>query len=282
VNGNVPHGAVTQDRPPRGASSRSATLLGSALSPASGGSGQVGGRRPRRGLWRAAGPDNGRGAGGATALGLAAPARAAITTVGQLYRDKVGLDVGVDGNNAVTAFAAGKVAMMFNSSGSIGALNEKGARGWTALPYPLSGPRATSGALIGGAAMWVGAKGHTPAEQVASWKVISYLASAPVQETFSQATGYAPINTAVDDSPSQQAFLAANPAQKTLIQQFSDTPAAPATAGCLSGAMSGIRTEVVNRMQAAFAADTPIEAALDDAVAAATAKISSYRQQAGQ
>jgi sn-glycerol 3-phosphate transport system substrate-binding protein len=227
-------------------------------------------------------PYNGRGAGGAAALSLTAPARAAITTVGLLYRDKVGLDVGVDGNNAVTAFAAGKVAMMFNSSGSIGALSKKGVKDWTALPYPLSGARATSGALIGGAAMWVDAKGHTPAEQVASWKVISYLASAPAQEAFSQATGYAPINTAVDASPSEQAFLAANPAQKALIQQFSDTPVAPATAGCLSGAMPGIRTEVVNRMQAAFAGTTPIEAAINDAVSAGTVKISAYRQQAGQ
>lgn len=227
-------------------------------------------------------PDNGRAAGGATALSLAAPARAAITTVARLYRDKVGLDVGTNGNNALTAFAAGKVAMMFNSSGSIGGLEKAGAPSWSALPYPISGPRASSGALIGGTAMWVSAKGHSAAEQVASWKVISYLASAPAQEAFSQATGYAPINTAVDDSATEKAFLAANPAQQVLLRQFRDTPAVPATAGCLSGAMPGVRSEVVPQLQAAFARTTPITTALDRAEKAATATIVDYRTQAGQ
>jgi sn-glycerol 3-phosphate transport system substrate-binding protein len=54
------------------------------------------------------------------------------------------------------------------------------------------------------------------------------------------------------------------------------------TAGCLTGAMPGIRAEVVDRMQAAFAGTTPIDAALDEAEKAATDKITAYREQAGQ
>jgi hypothetical protein len=56
----------------------------------------------------------------------------------------------------------------------------------------------------------------------------------------------------------------------------------PATAGCLTGAMPGIRTEVVDPKQAAFAGTTPIDAALDEAEKAATDKISAYREQVGQ
>jgi sn-glycerol 3-phosphate transport system substrate-binding protein len=182
----------------------------------------------------------------------------------------------------VAAFTAGRVAMMFNSSGSMGGIVQSGMAGWSTLPYPLSGDRASSGALIGGSAMWVGGPGHSAAEQVASWKVISYLASAQAQEAFAQASGYAPVNTAVDASPTEQAFLAQHPNYATLTRQFADTPAVAATAGCLTGAMPGIRTEVVDRMQAAFAGTTPIDTALDDAEQAATDKISAYREQVGR
>ncbi len=224
-------------------------------------------------------PGNGREAGGATAL---TPARTAITTMAGVYRDGAGLDTGVDGNAALKAFAGNQVGMMINSSGAIGGLKQAGTTGWTALPYPLSGDRASSGALIGGAAMWVDGPGHSAAEQVASWKAISFLASAAAQAPFSQASGYAPVASAVDTDGGEQAFLAANPAYDVLRRQFADTPAVPATAGCLTGALSGVRAEVVDRMQAAFSGAEPVDAALTEAERAATQKITDYRKQAGQ
>jgi sn-glycerol 3-phosphate transport system substrate-binding protein len=228
-------------------------------------------------------PSNGRTADGATSLSLTNPAqRKAFATMASLYTDGVGLDTGADGNNALTAFVAGKAAMMFNSSGAIGGISEAGFAGYTALPYPLSGPRAESGALIGGAAMWVGGPGHSAAEQVASWKVISYLASPKAQEPFSQASGYAPVNTKVNVSPIEKAFLAAHPSFAALLQQFADTPATPATSGCTSGAMTGIRAAVVTQMQSAFSGTVPLNKALDQAQQDANTKISDYRKQAGK
>ncbi|WP_158847681.1 extracellular solute-binding protein [Saccharothrix deserti] len=228
-------------------------------------------------------PGNGREAGGATALSLTGDAqRRAIGTMAKLYTDGVGLDTGADGNAALSAFVAGKVAMMFNSSGAIGSIRKAGMKGYSALPYPLSGDRSSAGAVIGGAAMWLDAVGHSEAEQVASWKVISHLASAAVQERFSQASGYAPVNTAVDDSPTWQAFLAANPDHAVLGKQFADTPATPATSGCLTGAMSGIRAVVVPQMQQAFSGALPLDQALAAAQQAGTTKINDYREQAGQ
>lgn len=228
-------------------------------------------------------PDNGRTGKGATALKLTSePQRKAFGTMAKLYLDGVGLNTGADGNAALSAFAAGKVAMMFNSSGAIGGLNKAGMKGYSALPYPISGPRATSGSVIGGAAMWVSGPGHSAAERVASWKAISYFASAKAQESFSQASGYAPVSTAVSQSPSQQAFLKQNPQVVTLLKQLRDTPTTPATSGCLSGAMTGVRAEVVAQMQSAFSGRTPLDAALTAGQQAATTKITEYRQQAGQ
>jgi sn-glycerol 3-phosphate transport system substrate-binding protein len=227
-------------------------------------------------------PANGREPGGATALTLTPETRRAITTMADLYTGGAGLDTGSDGNAALTAFTAGRVAMMLNSSGAIGGITRSGMTGWSTLPYPISGDPTTSGAVIGGSAMWVGGPGHSAAEQVASWKVISYLASAQAQETFAQASGYAPVNIAVDGSATEQAFLTQNPNYVVLREQFADTPAAPATAGCLTGAMPGIRQEVVDRMQVAFSGAMPIDTTMEEAEKAATAKITAYREQAGQ
>jgi len=228
-------------------------------------------------------PDSGRTGGGATAVSLTTTAqKAAFGTMASLYVDGVGLNTGTDGNAALTAFSAGKVAMMLNSSGAIGGLTAAGMKGYEALPYPISGPAATSGAVIGGAAMWVDGPGHSPAEQVASWKAITYLASAQAQERFSQASGYAPINTAVDSSPTEKAFRAAHPSYAVLSKQFAATPATTATAGCLSGAMTGIRASVVTQMQSVFSGATSLEAGLSTAQSDGSSKISDYRKQAGK
>ncbi|MFF5966463.1 extracellular solute-binding protein [Streptomyces collinus] len=228
-------------------------------------------------------PDNGRKGDGATALKLTSAAqRTAIGTMAKLYTDGVGLDTGAEGNAALSAFVAGKTAMMFNSSGAIGGLKEAGMTGYTALPYPLSGSKDTAGPAIGGAAMWVDQAGHSKAEQVASWKLISYLVSAEPQERFAMAPGYAPINTGVDNSPAWKRFLAKNGPYAVLGKQFADTPATTATSGCLTGAMTGVRAEVVPAMQQAFRGKTSLDSALKAAEKAATAKIQDYRKQAGQ
>lgn len=228
-------------------------------------------------------PGNGRSGDGATALSLtSAPQKSAIGTVAKLYTDGVALDTGTDGNAALAAFTSGKVAMMFNSSGGIGGLNQAGMKDYSALPYPLSGSKSTSGAAIGGAAMWVDQVGHSAAEQVAGWKLISFLASAPAQERFAKASGYAPINTDVAKSATWKSFLAKNAPYDVLDKQFNTTPANTSTAGCFSGAMQGVRDVVVPEMQKAFSGKVSPDSALTAAEKAGTAKIEDYRKQAGQ
>jgi sn-glycerol 3-phosphate transport system substrate-binding protein len=226
-------------------------------------------------------PDNGRGAGGqADAISLTEPAQAeAFGKVADLYKSGAGLDVGVDGSAAVTAFTGGQVAMMFNSSGAAGPVTESGID-FDVRPYPLSGDASESGPLVGGSALWLSGSA-TDAEKVAGWKLMSYLASAEQQETFSQATGYVPINTTVVDSPSEQAFLAENPHAEVFIDQVTAVPEIPATAGCLSGAMTAIRDAVVPQMQAIFAGQVSLEEGLATAETAANDAIGNYLEQVG-
>lgn len=227
-------------------------------------------------------PDNGRGSGGpATAISLTADKqKAAFKTMADLYTSKAGLDVGVDGNAALTAFTGGQVALMLNSSGAAGSVASGAKFNYEALPYPITGDKATSGPLIGGSAMWLSSTA-TDAQKVAGWKLISFLASAKAQETFSEATGYVPVNTDVDSSATHKNFLDSHPTASVFTDQINNTPSTPATAGCLSGAMTSIRAAVVSQMQAAFSGSISLDDALKKAETDSNKAIDQYRQQLG-
>jgi len=226
-------------------------------------------------------PDNGRGARKVEALSLNAPAQhAALAAVTSLYTDGVALNPGGNNEASMSAFTSGKVAMMLSSSGGIGTINASGMTGYSALPLPLAA--ATGGPLLGGASLWVDGPGHDPAHQLAAWKLLTFLDSPQAQERFSHASGFAPVNAKVDDSPTQQAYLARNPAQAAVIDQFTKAPANSATAGCLSGALPTIRAGVVAAMDGAFAGRTPLDTAITQAQDAAATAIKNYNEQVGR
>jgi len=213
----------------------------------------------------------------------AAPAQLkALTSVADMYRSGAALDTGTDGNEALSAFDAGKVAMMFNSSGAATQVRQSAGFNWQALPYPVSGPKGTSGPIIGGASLWVSRVGHSAAEEEASWQFISFLDSAASQAAFSQATGYVPINTGSPALASYQTTLTSQPELKTALTQLEASPAAPATAGCLSGALPTVRGDVISALQSAFGGSQSLTIAMAAAQTKADGDISNYRQQVGQ
>lgn len=206
----------------------------------------------------------------------------AIQTVADLYRNGDALDTGADGSQALTAFVAGKVAMMFNSSGAAGQITKTAPFDWEALPYPVTGNRDTSGPIIGGAAIWVSGNSHSPAEQVASWQLASYLANPSSQATFSTATGYVAINRQSGDQVAYKATLAQQPALQTALTQLTKTPTSSATAGCLSGALPTVRTDVISALQSAFSGATSLPEALAAAQTKRNTDIKTYLQQVGK
>ena len=226
-------------------------------------------------------PGNGRDGREATALSLRGPTQvAALQVLTGLHADGVALDIGTNDPASAQAFTAGQVALMLGSSTAISGLTAAGARDWVALPLPLSGDPSTAGPLIGGASLWVDGASASPATQVAAWKLVTHLTSATTQETFSRASGYAPINLLVDSSPTQQEFLAANPAWQTALEQFNSTPVTGATAGALTGALPAVREQVVAQMQRAYAGAVPLDDAVEAAERAAQPIIDDYREQA--
>ncbi|MGH1525200.1 extracellular solute-binding protein [Leifsonia sp. L25] len=196
----------------------------------------------------------------------------------QLYKAGAGLDVGTDNNNAVTAFAAGKTAMMFNSSAVAASVANSTTFPYVALPSPLSAPASKAGTVVGGSAMWLSNQA-TPAQQVAGWKLISFLASPASQAKFSEATGYVPANTALENSSARKAYLASHPVAQVAIDEVKDVSDVPASHGCFTGAFSAIRAAMIPQMQAAFSGSKTMKQALTDATTAANQAISDYKAQ---
>ncbi|MFI6932897.1 extracellular solute-binding protein [Streptomyces sp. NPDC050287] len=227
-------------------------------------------------------PDNGRKGAAATGITInTGAAKSAITKVADLYRTGVAVDGAPDGSASISAFQAGKVGLLLQSSGLLGVLKTGTPFSYQALPVPTSGPKSTSGGIIGGSALWLSSTA-TQAQQVAGWKLETFLTSPAAQEEFSHATGYVPINTETDSSATQQAYLKANPNFQTFTSQVKNTPTVSATAGCVTGAMTAIRTGNINQLQAAFSGSKPVGAALDQAAADAKRAIKTYQEQVGQ
>jgi len=226
-------------------------------------------------------PGNGRTGQPATAITInTGLAKENITKVADLYRSGVAVDGAPDGSAAIAAFQAGKVAMMLYSSGIAGTLKTGTPFAYQSLPFPTSGPAGSSGPVIGGSALWLSSTA-TPAQQVAGWKLEAYLTSAAAQEQFSHATGYIPINKKTADSPTQKTFLADNPNAKAFAEQLADTPVTTATSGCVSGAMTKIKAADISELQAAFAGQKTVDAALDTATTQAAEAMKQYQAQVG-
>jgi sn-glycerol 3-phosphate transport system substrate-binding protein len=228
-------------------------------------------------------PGNGREGRPVTGITLTAPAQdRALSVIAGLYRSGVALDTGTNGSEALAAFDAGKVAMMFNSSGAATAVAKSAGFSWHALPYPVSGAAPEAGPIIGGASLWVSRTGHSAAEQEASWQLISFLDSPASQAAFSQATGYVPVNIATPSLASYQTILAKRPVLRLALDQLEGTRAGVETAGCLSGALPTVRNDVISALQSAFSGSMTLDAALSAGQSKADSDIQSYRQMAGQ
>lgn len=227
-------------------------------------------------------PDNGRNGQAADSITINTGAAAEnITKVADMYRSGIAVDGAPDGSAAIAAFQAGQVGMMLYSSGIAGTLAKGTPFDYQALPFPTSGPAGESGPVIGGAGLWLSSTA-TPAQQVAGWKLETYLTSPEAQEEFTHATGYIPINTKTADSPTQQAYLQGNPNAQAFADQLANTPVTTATSGCVSGAMSAIKASNISQLQAAFAGTKPVQEALDTAVSDAEQAFENYQEQLGK
>ncbi|GGH87845.1 sn-glycerol 3-phosphate transport system substrate-binding protein [Pullulanibacillus pueri] len=139
---------------------------------------------------------------------------------------------GTNGDNMVSGFLAGDVAMFLQSSASSRDVidNAPFDVGVAFLPHPKAEER--QGVAIGGASLWM-AKGKSDAEQKAAWDFMKYLQTPEVQAKWHVGTGYFAINPAAYKEQTVQDAYKKMPQLQVSVQQLQATKSSYATQGAL-------------------------------------------------
>lgn len=124
-------------------------------------------------------------------------------------------------DNPNEEFSSGLNAMVLLSSSRLGAI--KGLVGdsftWKTAFLPKVNSDDTSGASVGGSALVMYNKGDNN-KLSATWDFIHYITSAEAQASWSQETGYIPVNINTETLPSMVAFYDENPNYKVALEQM--------------------------------------------------------------
>ncbi|MGT2950526.1 hypothetical protein BU202_03850 [Streptococcus cuniculi] len=124
-------------------------------------------------------------------------------------------------DNPNEEFASGLNAMVLLSSARLGAINHLVGDKfqWKTAFLPKVNEKDTSGASVGGSALVMYNRGDNN-KLAAAWDFIKYATSPEVQATWSQATGYIPVNKNTEKLDSMVEFYAKNPNYKVALEQM--------------------------------------------------------------
>lgn len=126
-------------------------------------------------------------------------------------------------DNQNEEFATGKNAMTMMSSariGSVSNLTKDSGINWAVTNLPdIDSSKDNGGACIGGASLALFDKGEED-RKMAAWEFIQYTASPETQSSWSQASGYLPINLKTKDLEEYKAFVEGSPAMQVALEQF--------------------------------------------------------------
>lgn len=148
---------------------------------------------------------------------------------------------GTNTSDTQTAFKAGQVAMILESSGCLGSFLEDCAFEVGNANFPKIAENEDSGVIIGGASMWI-IDNNDDARANAAYQFLKYCSEAEQQAYWSTTTGYLPVNADAVDTDTFQTFAAEKPQALTAVNQLLSNPVNTATQGCLTGVSSEART----------------------------------------
>lgn len=225
-------------------------------------------------------PENGRGTKKVTGVSLTSDAQVGfMTTLQKLYQDGSALNPGTDSAAQNSAFTADKVGMLLTSSGSYTTVDPGGTKSVVAA-FPTTADSKDAGQVIGGNALWISGKGHSTAEQRASYRFAKWLEAADVQADWAKATGYIAMNTGAADTAVGKA-MQSDPNIATMYKQLADDPSSTATAGCITGAFPTVRATVIGAFDKVVEG-ADVTATMRDAEAQAESQIASYNEAANK
>jgi sn-glycerol 3-phosphate transport system substrate-binding protein len=178
------------------------------------------------------------------------------------------------------AFTSGTVAMLPESTGSLGGFTQASAIAHHPFTvgtgyFPKIAAGDSGGPIIGGASLWVINSGNAARER-ASWDLEKFLDSTQSQVAWHTTTGYFPVTKAALDDPADKKWVAKNPQFGTAVQQLQHTPLNHATQGCSVGEMPQVRQDVQNAIQAVVLQNQDPRTALTNEQKIIDGVISSY------
>jgi sn-glycerol 3-phosphate transport system substrate-binding protein len=225
-------------------------------------------------------PDNGRKGKPVTGVSLTSDTQVQfMTTLQKLYQDGAALNPGTDSTVQNSAFSSNKVGMLLTSSGAYTTVDPDGSKSVVAR-FPTTSASDDAGQVIGGNALWISGKGHSSAEQQASYTFAKWLQTPDVQAEWAKATGYVAMNTDAQDTTVGKRSLS-DPNIATMYQQLADDPTSVAAAGCITGAFPTVRATVIGAFNR-IVEGADVESTMTDAEQQAGKQIESYNEAAGK
>jgi len=195
-----------------------------------------------------------------------------------MYNDGLFMDVGPGWANHRAAFGSGEAAMIMSSSSDVNMLTTSLAdKGWELgtgfLPRPEG---ATGGVAIGGGSLWL-TNDHTPEEELAALKLITYISTDKPQMAWHKGTGYFPVRITAMEQLEKEGWFVENPNYKTAFDQLLVSPETLNTAGSLLGVFPETRAIVEGKIQECYQGKD-IQVALDEAAAEVNSLIAEWNE----
>ena len=228
---------------------------------------------------------NGR-TGRATKANLATPTNISLLKWWQqMVHEGLAEKLNSDTDAGDNAFTSGTVAMLPESTGSLGQFVQAAAKAKTPFSvgtgfFPKVSASDSGGPIIGGASLWVINSGNAAKER-ASWDLEKFLDSKGSQVSLHTATGYFPVSKSALDDPTDKKWVSQNPQFGTAITQLKQAPLNHATQGCSEGEMPEIRQDVQNAMQAILLQNQDPKTALTKEQGIIDGVISAYNAKLG-
>jgi sn-glycerol 3-phosphate transport system substrate-binding protein len=207
-----------------------------------------------------------------------------VQTLIDMQKDK-SFDYGGRSNDAAAKFISGECAMLTQSSGGLGAIQQgaKFAYGVGALPYWPDVKGAPYATTIGGASLWVF---NAPKRSAAEFKGVAlfldFLRSTPVLTEWSKRTGFLPATNAAFKAMQDEGFFRQNPGRDVPILSLVQGGKGKHTNGYRFGRWTEIRDYYHEEVERALQGRQSAKEALDIAALRGNAALRSFAQTASR
>lgn len=205
--------------------------------------------------------ENGRADRATEAFYLSAEAIRFLTVWSEMVKEGTFANVGRGWDPPEANFLAGRSAMMLHSTSDVFEVVRKANFKVGTAPIPLAENKKVGGTVVGGNSLWI-LKDKPQEEIQASYLLVKYMASRPVQKRWHTGTGYFPIREDLIRELEKEGFYEKFPAAKTAIDQLKSSATSAATQGALMGVFAEARDHIESSIERVLAGRMTVEEAL--------------------